>query len=221
MEYLKESARCIFEMYKDYFNYPERIAARYYLLKVFLVYAHPILNSLEKLEMPNNLKEADIDHKKWIACTLSQEYQKILDKLRYLIAEVESTYEDTFFYASRIQKQILIKNFDLSFKQPIEPNFDDVKLSFRSMTAFFFSKIRNSDAIEPSLKIKMQMRIFCCHAINRIFVRSEINHNFPFFVAWLKHSKISYDYSMDIVYFKKWILSEETDKLRQNLKILI
>ena len=49
VEYLKESARCIFEMYKDYFNYTERIAARYYLLKVFLVYAKPLLACLEKL----------------------------------------------------------------------------------------------------------------------------------------------------------------------------
>lgn len=78
-----------------------------------------------------------------MACTLSPEYEKLVNKLRYMIAEVESNYEDTFFYASRIQKQILLKNFDHSFKQEIESCFDDVKLSFRSVTAFYFGKIRS------------------------------------------------------------------------------
>lgn len=67
----------------------------------------------------------------------------------------------------------------------------------------------------------MQMRIFCCHAINRVFKRNEVSENFPYYISWLKKNKISYDYSLDLVYFKKWVLTDEADNLKQNLKILI
>lgn len=64
------------------------------------------------------------------------------------------------------------------------------------------------------------MRIFCCHAINRIFVRKEIPKNFPYFIQWLKINNIKYKHTFDFVFFKKWILEEKQDNLHQNISLV-
>lgn len=57
------------------------------------------------------------------------------------------------------------------------------------------------------------MRLFCCHMINRIFIRNEIPKNFPYFMDWLKRKSINYPHTFDFLYFKKWILEEKQENL--------
>lgn len=74
------------------------------------------------------------------------------------------------------------------------------------MTMHLFRVIQNCQNMNKHLQYKIKMRIFCCHMINRVFMRQNIERNFPFFVQWLKVNKIKYKHSFDFTYFKRWIL---------------
>ena len=64
------------------------------------------------------------------------------------------------------------------------------------------------------------MRLFCCHMINRIFIRKEIPNNFPHFINWLQNKGIKYQHTFDFIYFKKWILEETQENLEKNISLL-
>lgn len=56
--------------------------------------------------------------------------------------------------------------------------------------------------------------------INRIFIRGEIENNFPYFNEWLQKKNITYQHTFDFVYFKKWILEEKQEILENNIGLL-
>jgi hypothetical protein len=47
-------------------KYAERLAAKFYLFKAELFYSDPLLKALSTNMMPESLKDANIDPKKWI-----------------------------------------------------------------------------------------------------------------------------------------------------------
>lgn len=81
------------------------------------------------------------------------------------------------------------------------------------MTSYLFKKIHETDKLTNRQKNKMKMRVFCCHAINRIFKRSSINNHFPQFSDYLKQNKIEYPQFFDFYHWKKWMTQETEEKL--------
>ena len=80
-EYLKECAMEIYNTYTAYLRYPERVAAKFYLLKAYLFYAEPLLQSLNNCKMPEGLTETGFSENKFSQCTKTVEYKKKVNKL--------------------------------------------------------------------------------------------------------------------------------------------
>ena len=85
-------------------------------------------------------------------------------------------YEDSFNEVSGIINDIPIKNFDKGYKLEVkEKVFDELKLPYRSTTSYIFKNIHENKNINSHVRNKIKMRLFCCHMINRIFNRKEVN----------------------------------------------
>lgn len=59
--YLRECATELYDNYSSYLTYAERLAAKYYLLKVEIFYSDPLLQSLAAQQRPDAIGDADID----------------------------------------------------------------------------------------------------------------------------------------------------------------
>ena len=87
-----------------------------------------------------------------------------------------------------------IRNFEKGYTLNIvEKTFDELKFSYRSTTSYIFKSIHENKKIDLHLRNKIKMRLFCCHMINRIFIRKEIPNNFPHFISWLKTKGIKWE----------------------------
>ena len=123
-------------------------------------------------------------------------------------------FEDTYVLIQDVINNMPIRNFQQGYSLDIsEKSFDELKKSYRSTTSYIFKVIQDNRKIDPHLQNKIKMRLFCCHMVNRIFERGDIAKNFPYFVDWLKRKKIKYPHAFDFVYFKRWILEEDQEKL--------
>ena len=112
-------------------------------------------------------------------------------------------------------------NFKSGYSLAInEKSFDEMKKSYRSTTAYIFRAIEYNRRLDPHLRNKIKIRLFCCHMINRIFDRADIEKNFPYFISWQQRKKISYPYTFDFHYFKRWILEEDQENLGHNISHL-
>ena len=131
------------------------------------------------------------------------------------------SFEDTFVLIQDVLSTMPIRNFQQGYSLEInEKSFDELKKAYRSTTSYIFKVIQDNRKIEPHLQNKIKMRLFCCHMINRIFERADLGKSFPYFFEWLKLKKISYPHSFDFVYFKRWILEEEQQRLGENIQHL-
>jgi hypothetical protein len=52
VHYLKECAVELFDNYASYLTYAERLAAKFYLLKAYIFFCDPLLQSLISARMP-------------------------------------------------------------------------------------------------------------------------------------------------------------------------
>lgn len=116
---MKECANEIYDTYNAYLKYPERVAAKFYLLKAYLFFAEPLLQSLSSCQIPDTLIETGIGEAKFIQCTKTVEYKKRVNKLNEEIMKTQILFEDTYNEAAAILNEIPIKNFDKGFKLAI------------------------------------------------------------------------------------------------------
>ena len=129
--------------------------------------------------------------------------------------------EDTYTTIKNLESPIMIKNFNKGFDMETQySSFEDIKFAYRSTTSHIFKQIHNNKGMNSHLRNKIKMRLFCCHMINRIFTRNQIGDNFPYFEKWLDKKKIKYPHCFDFVYFGKWILEENHEKLEKNINLL-
>ena len=169
---MKECAIELYENYSSYLTYAERLAARFYLLKAFLFYVDPLAHSLQAKKMPECLNDANISEKAWAECVKTDEYNKYVNKILEEQLKSQFLFEDTYGLIQDVVHHIPIKNFERGYTLTIhEKTFDELKFSYRSTTAYIFKSIHENKNIEPHLRNKIKMRIFCCHMINRIFKR--------------------------------------------------
>ena len=62
-------------------TYAERLAAKYYLLKVEIFYSDPLLRYLSSDQQPEALIDADIDKNNWKKCTKTTDYKNFVTLL--------------------------------------------------------------------------------------------------------------------------------------------
>lgn len=219
--YLYECANEMHENYASILTYAERLAARFYLLKAFLFYAEPLNQSLHAKVMPECLADANMDQKAWEECVTTEEYKSYCNKLQEKQLKAQLLFEDTYGQIQDVVQHMPIKNFDKGYTSTVvEKTFDELKFSYRSTTSYIFKSIHENKKIDLHLRNKIKMRLFCCHMINRIFIRKEIPNNFPHFINWLRTKGIKYPHTFDFIYFKKWILEETQENLERNISLL-
>lgn len=84
-------------------------------------------------------------------------------------------YDDTYNELQNVIQHMPIKNFEKGYtKNVTEKKFDELKFSYRSTTSYIFKSIHENKKINPHLRNKIKIRLFCCHMINRIFNRKEL-----------------------------------------------
>lgn len=79
--YLRESANELFENYSSYLSYSERIAAKYYLLKVQIFYSDPLLRDLHYNRLPECLREVELN-KNWDQIIKTSEFKNMVMALQ-------------------------------------------------------------------------------------------------------------------------------------------
>lgn len=89
------------------------------MIKAELFYSDPLLKSLSSNKMPESLKDANIDPKKWIECTKTPEYAKYLAKLEEENMKAHIMYEDTYNEVNGILNDMPIKNFEKGYKATV------------------------------------------------------------------------------------------------------
>lgn len=82
----------------------------------------------------------------------------------------------------------------------------DFKINYRLVTSHLFKIFCNNMGSNTHLQKKIQLRIFCCHSINKIFSRVDIKKKFPYYFDWIQKKKILLTHSFDMGYFKQWIM---------------
>ncbi len=218
MLYLRECANELYDNYSSYLTYAERLAAKYYLLKVEIFYSDPLLKSLVAEHQPEALSDADIDKNNWKKCTKTPEYKNYLTLLEEENMKAHLMFEDVFSEVGHVLGEMPIKNFEKGYKpEVLENSFEELKFAYRSTTSHIFKSIHENKKIHPHTRNKIKLRLFCCHMINRIFNRKEVGDNFPFFVKWLHTKHITYPNVFDFHYFKQWIHDETQDNLEKNI----
>lgn len=143
------------------------------MLKAFLFYSEPLIQNLQAKKMPECLADANIDQKSWEECVKTEYYQKCVNKLQEEQLKSQFTFEDTYAQIQDVIQHMNIKNFEKGYSLNItEKKFDELKFAYRSTTSHIFKTIHENKSIEPHLRNKIKMRLFCCHMINRIFIRN-------------------------------------------------
>jgi len=92
------------------------VASKFYLLKAYLFYAEPLLQSLNSCQIPETLTETGISEAKFTQCTKTVEYKKRVNKLNEEVMKTQILFEDTYNEAASILNEIPIKNFDKGYK---------------------------------------------------------------------------------------------------------
>lgn len=130
-------------------------------------------------------------------------------------------FDDTYCQLYPIQNQINIKYFADKFTRNVPENsFEDFKVSYRSTTSYLFKLIHENKNIDSHLKNKIKIRLFCCHMINRVFDRAEMDTNFEYYARWIKSNGLDGSGKYDFANFKRWILVENKENLDKNIHLL-
>jgi hypothetical protein len=219
--YLRECANELYDNYSSYLTYAERLASKFYLLKVELFYSDPLLRELSGGRIPEALSEVEIDKKKWSECVKTPEFKGYIAILEEENMKAHLLFEDVYNEVGHVLGEMPIKNFEKGYKPEVhEKSFDDLKFAYRSTTSHIFKSIHENKKIHSHTRNKIKLRLFCCHMINRIFNRKEAGDNFPYFNKWLAQRKIQYPHAFDFHYFKQWIHEETQDNLEKNIALL-
>jgi len=100
-------------------TYAERLAAKYYLLKVEIFYSDPLLRSLAAEQQPEALADADIDKLNWKKCTKTPEYKAMVTLLEEENMKAHLNFEDVYSEVGHVLGEMPIKNFGKGYKPEV------------------------------------------------------------------------------------------------------
>ena len=84
----------------------------------------------------------------------------------------------------------------------IKANFNEYKEEYRVVVGHAFYK--SHKAIENvEMKMRIKLKIFCCHVINRVFEKEYRKEIFGYYFDWVEKNYDSQFF--DLRLFKKWI----------------
>lgn len=66
-----------------------------------------------------------------------------------------------------------------------EQSFNEFKNSYRLSISNLFKQVHKDFIMAPELKLRIELELFCCHTINRVFEPKNLELNFPTY----KHNK--------------------------------
>lgn len=114
--YLRECANELYDNYSSYLTYAERLASKFYLLKVELFYSDPLLRELSGGRIPEALSEVEIDKKKWSECVKTPEFKGYIAILEEENMKAHLLFEDVYNEVGHVLGEMPIKNFEKGYK---------------------------------------------------------------------------------------------------------